>query len=218
MLKQEEMVEVRVAEKNIVASVDKTVEQGVNMVCKGSKVTGNMIVSQDLQMSGDLEGDITAENNASIFIKGTYKGNINAKGGNVEVEGEMSGGNIVAGGHVKVTGKFLGGKIQAKDKIHVNGEFIGSLESDEVELGAAAKGRGEILYKDALSIQKGAKVEGQITRVGGEASRMPAPERKPEQIPVQKTEQKLEQKAEPAPKKGFFSSEPKPRKGFFKDS
>jgi cytoskeletal protein CcmA (bactofilin family) len=192
MLKQEEVIEVKVAEKNTVASAVKTVEQGINTICKGSKVTGNMIVSQDLQMNGDLEGNITAENNASIFIKGTCKGDIDAKGGSVEIEGEMSGGNISAGGYVKVTGKFLGGKIQAKDKIHINGEFTGSLESNDVELGAAARGKGEILYKETLCIQKGAKMEGKVTRV--EAERMPGPERKPER------------KEEPKPKKGFFSS------------
>ncbi len=192
MLKQEEMIEVKVPEKNTVASADKTAEQGINAICKGNKVTGNMVVSQDLQMNGDLEGNITAENNASIFIKGTCKGNIEAKGGSVEIEGEMSGGNISAGGHVKVTGKFLGGKIQAKDRIHVNGEFTGSLESNEVELGSAARGKGEILYKETLCIQKGAKVEGKITRA--EAERMPGPERKPER------------KEEPKAKKGFFSS------------
>jgi cytoskeletal protein CcmA (bactofilin family) len=197
MLKQEEMIEVKVAEKNIVASTVKTVEQGMNTIFKGSKVTGNMIVSQDLQMNGYLEGNITAENNASIFIKGTYKGNIDAKGGSVEIEGEMSGGNISAGGYVKVTGKFLGGKIQAKDRIHLDGEFTGSLESNEVELGAAARGKGEILYKETLCIQKGAQMEGKVTRA--EAERKP------------------EQKEEPKQKKGFFTpEEPKPKKGFFK--
>jgi cytoskeletal protein CcmA (bactofilin family) len=192
MLKQEEMIEVKVAEKNAVASAVNISEQGINTICKGSKVTGNMVVSQDLQMNGDIEGNITAENNASIFIKGTCKGNIDAKGGSVEIEGEMSGGNISAGGYVKVTGKFLGGKIQAKDKIHINGEFTGSLESNEVELGAAARGKVEILYKETLCIQKGAKMEGKITRA--EADRMPGPERKPER------------KEEPKPRKGFFSS------------
>src|SRR3990172_6928470 len=103
MLKQEEMIEVNVAEKNIVASAVTSTEQGMNTIFKGSKVTGNMVVRQDLQMNGDLEGNITAENNASIFIKGIYKGNIDAKGGSVEVEGEMSGGNISAGGYVKGT-------------------------------------------------------------------------------------------------------------------
>jgi cytoskeletal protein CcmA (bactofilin family) len=204
MLKQEEMIEVKVAEKNIVASADKTIEQGINTIFKGSKITGNMVVSQDLQMNGDLEGNITAENNASIFIRGTYKGNIDAKGGSVEIEGEMSGGNISAGGYVKVTGKFLGGKIQAKDKIHINGEFTGHLESNEVELGAAARGKGEILYKETLCIQKGAKMEGKVTRA--EAERMPGQERKPEL------------KEEPKQGKSFFlykEPKPKPRKGFY---
>jgi cytoskeletal protein CcmA (bactofilin family) len=191
MLKQEEMIEVRVAEKNTVVSAVKTAEQGINIISKGSKITGNIVVSQDLQMNCDIEGNITAENNASIFIKGTCKGNIEAKGGSVEIEGEMSGGNISAGGYVKVTGKFLGGKIQAKDRIHINGEFSGSLESNEVELGSAARGKGEILYKETLCIQKGAKVEGKITRA--EAERVPVPERKPER------------KEEPK-RHGFFSS------------
>ena len=83
MLKQEEMIEVKVAEKNAVVSSVKTAEQGFNTITKGSKITGNIVISQDLQMDGDLEGNITAENNASIFIKGTCKGNIDAKGGSV---------------------------------------------------------------------------------------------------------------------------------------
>ncbi len=224
MLKQEELIEVKVAEKNIVPNEVKTAEQGINMICKGSKVTGNIMVSQDLQINGDLEGNITAENNASIFIKGTCKGNIDAKGGSVEIEGELSGGNISAGGYVKVTGKFLGGKIQAKDRIHMNGEFTGSLEGSEVELGPNARGNGEIMYKEALFIQKGAKMEGKVTRAGSQ--RPPEPERKPEQ--KEEPKQGLISPAEPKPtqsfvppvdqkpKKGFFSSEPKPKKGFFK--
>ena len=192
MLKQEEMIEVKVAEKNTAVSAVNTADQGINALCKGSKVTGNMVVSQDLHMNGDIEGNITAENNASIFIKGTCKGNIEAKGGSVEIEGEMSGGNISAGGYVKVAGKFLGGKIQAKDKIHINGEFSGSIESNEVELGAAARGKGEILYKEVLCIQKGAKMEGKVTRAEGQ--RTAVPERKPDQ------------KEEPKTKKGLFSS------------
>ena len=177
MLKQEEVIEVKVAEKSAVANAFKTAE-GINAIFKGSKIIGNIVVTEDLQMNGDLEGNITAENNASIFIRGTCKGNIDAKGGSVEVDGEMSGGNISAGGYVKVTGKFLGGKIQAKDKIHINGEFTGSLESNEVELGAAARGKGEILYKETLCIQKGAKVEGKVTRAG--TVQVPGPERMPE--------------------------------------
>ncbi len=192
MIKQEELITVVVAEKNIAPNAAKTIE-GMNTMCKGSKVSGNLVVSQDLQMNGDIEGNITAENNANIVIKGSCKGNIDAKGGSVEIEGEMSGGNINAGGSVKVSGKFLGGKIQAKDRIHVNGEFTGSLESNEVELGPSAHGKGEILYRETLSIQKGAKIEGKVTRA--EAMRPPAPERKPERIEDLKPK-----------RKGFFAS------------
>ncbi len=205
MLKQAEMIEIKVAEKNVVANAVKTAEEGINTICKGSKFAGNMTVSQDTQINGDLEGNITAENNASVFVKGTCKGNIDAKGGSVEIDGEMSGGNISAGGYVKVTGKFLGGKIQAKERIHVNGEFTGSLESNEVELGPAARGTGEIFYKESLSIQKGAKVEGKITRADGE--RMTAPVAPPV-MPVKQVtpERKPERKEEAKPRKGFFSS------------
>jgi cytoskeletal protein CcmA (bactofilin family) len=201
MIKQEEMLEIKVAEKSVLESAAKAVEQGTNAIYKGSKVTGNMSISQNLQVNGDVEGNITAENNASIFIKGNCKGNIDAKGGNVEIDGEMSGGNICAGGYVKVTGKFLGGKIQAKEKIYINGEFTGSLESNDVEIGSAARGKGEIQYKESLSIQKGAKVEGKVTRTESERlpDRMPVP-----QMPV--PERKLEKKEDPKPKKGFFSS------------
>src|SRR5512143_488855 len=197
MLKQEEMIEIKVAEKNTVVSAVKTAEQGINIISKGSKINGNMVVSQDLQMNCDIEGNITAENNASIFIKGTCKGNIDAKGGSVEIDGEMSGGNISAGGYVNVTGKYLGGKIKAKDKIHINGEFTGNLESNEVELGPAARGKGEILYKEAICIQRGAKIEGKITRI--------EPERMPVAGTGTATERKPEQKAEPTHKKSFFS-------------
>jgi len=192
MLKQEAMIEAKVVEKNTMSNVVQLADQGMNTMCKGTKITGNMVVSQDLQMNGDLEGNITAENNASIFIKGTCKGNIDTKGGSVEIEGEMSGGNISAGGYVKVTGKFPGGKILAKDKILINGEFTGSLESNEVELGTAARGKGEISYKETLYIQKGAKVEGKVIRAG--TVQMPGPERIPER------------KGDLKPRKGFFAS------------
>lgn len=205
MIKQEEMIEIKVAEKNVVANAFEKTEQGTNTICKGSKVTGNMIVSQDVQVNGELEGNITAENNASIFIKGICKGNIDAKGGNVEIEGELSGGNISAGGYVKVTGKFLGGKIQAKDRVHINGEFSGSLESNEVELGPAARGKIEIAYKESLCIQKGAKVEGKITRSDSDGERMPAPAAQIAPTTPVVPERKPERKEEAKQKKGFFS-------------
>ncbi len=175
------------AAKGTLAGVGKAAMRGVNAINKGSKLTGNLIITQDIEITGDVEGDISSEEDSNIFIKGSCKGNIRTKGGSVEIEGDMSGGDIVAGGYVKVEGKFHGGKIQAKERIHINGEFSGTLESNEIEVGSGAQGRGEIFYKEHLSIQKGAKVEGRITRMGAE--------RKPEP----------EQKDEAPQKKGFFA-------------
>jgi cytoskeletal protein CcmA (bactofilin family) len=162
----------------------------VNAINKGSKLTGNIVVIHDLEITGDVEGDITSEENSNIFIRGNCKGNIRTKGGSVEIEGDMSGGDIIAGGYVKVTGKFHGGKIQAGERIHINGEFSGTLESAEIEVGSGASGAGEIVYREYLSIQKGAKVEGRIVRM----------ERKEDLEPKPETNVK-EQKS----KKGFFS-------------
>jgi cytoskeletal protein CcmA (bactofilin family) len=166
----------------------------VNAINKGSKLTGNLVVTQNLEVTGDVEGDITSEENSNICIRGNCKGNISTKGGSVEIEGHMSGGDIIAGGYVKVTGKFHGGKIQARERININGEFSGTLESDEIEVGADAMGTGEILYRKSLSIQKGAKIEGSITRM--EAERKKDLEPKPD---VKEQQQK----------KGFFSKSKK---------
>jgi cytoskeletal protein CcmA (bactofilin family) len=166
----------------------------VNAINKGSKLTGNLVVTQNLEVTGDVEGDITSEENSNIIIRGNCKGNISTKGGSVEIVGNMSGGDIIAGGYVKVTGKFNGGKILARERIHINGEFSGTLESDEIEVGAGAMGTGEIIYRKSLSIQKGAKVEGSITRL--EAERKKDLEPKPD---VKEQQQK----------KGFFSKSKK---------
>lgn len=169
----------------------RTAEPDINAINKGSKLTGNLVVSQDLDITGDVEGDITSEESSNIFIRGTCKGNIRTKG-SVEIDGDMSGGDIMAGEYVKVTGKFHGGKIQAKAKIHINGEFSGTLESNEIEVGSGARGTGEIVYREHLSIQKGARVEGRITRVETDRKEL-------------KQKSETDRKEGPAQKKGFFS-------------
>ncbi len=192
MLKQEESLgTVLVAEKSNGEGQIRPAVSGMNAIHKGSKITGNIVISQDLQITGDIEGNITGENNANIFVKGSCKGTIRTTGGSVEIDGEMSGGDIVAGASVKVAGKFHGGKIQARERISINGEFSGTLESNEVEIGAGARGKGEIYYRETLCIQKGAKVEGKITRTEAE--------RKPDIV------HKVEPKIEAKPKKGFFA-------------
>ncbi len=136
----------------------------INTILKGSKLTGDINVTCNLELSGDVEGNITSQQNSNIAIKGTCKGDIETREGNVDIEGELQNGNITAG-NVNILGKFNGGEVKAKGKIYLNGEFHGKLEGNEIEVGSNAQGKGELLYKEYISISKGAKVEVQICRI-----------------------------------------------------
>lgn len=140
-------------------------EQKINTILKGSKLIGDINISYDLELTGEVEGNITSEQNSNIVIKGICNGNIRTSGGNVTIEGESSKGDIIAGGDVKITGKFNGGTIKAKGKIYVNGEFDGKFEGNDIEIGSNAKGKGELLYKEYISISRGAKVEVQVKQI-----------------------------------------------------
>ena len=134
----------------------------VNTIVKGSRFRGDISIAHDLELEGEVEGNITSEEDSNIIIKGKCKGSIRTEGGNVDIEGEMSEGDIFAGGNVRITGTFNGGKIEAKGKIYVGGEFNGKLESNEIEIGQKARGKGEIFYREFISVVKGAGIEANI--------------------------------------------------------
>lgn len=136
----------------------------INTILKGSKLVGDIHVTCDLKLSGDVEGNITSEQNSDIVIQGTCKGNIVTKEGSVDIEGELVKGNITAGKNVTISGKFKGGEAKAEGKIYVNGAFNGKLEANEIEIGPNASGKGELLYREYISISKGAKLEAQISQ------------------------------------------------------
>jgi cytoskeletal protein CcmA (bactofilin family) len=136
----------------------------VNKILKGSKLIGDINVTSDLELSGDVEGNITSMQDSNILIKGICKGNIETKEGSVDIEGELSGGNITAGKDVKISGKFNGGEVKAEGKIFVDGEFNGKLEGNDIEIGPNSSGKGEIFYKEFISISRGAKVDVQISQ------------------------------------------------------
>ena len=172
---------------------DKKMNNGsINTILKGSKLTGNIHVTCDLELSGDVEGNIISEQNSNITIKGKCKGNIETKGGNVVIEGELLDGNITAGADVRVTGDFNGGEVKAKGRITVNGGFNGRLEANEIEIGSNAHGKGELFYKETISIAKGAKIEAQISQTQQELKLVKdAPEKKPE--PVKAVEKEIKE-------------------------
>ena len=139
--------------------------QKINTILKGSKLTGDININYDLELSGEVEGNISSEQNSNIVIKGVCKGNITTKEGNVEIEGELLKGDISAGGDVKITGKFNGGMVKAKGRITAHGEFTGKFESNEIEIGPNARGKGELLYKEYISVAKGAQIEAKISQI-----------------------------------------------------
>jgi cytoskeletal protein CcmA (bactofilin family) len=136
-----------------------------NTLVKGSKLTGDIIITYDLELYGDVEGNITSEQKSNIVIKGNCKGNINTREGSVDIEGQKSKGDIIAGGDIKITGKFSGGKAEAQGKIYVDGEFSGTMQGKEIEIGSGARGKGELLYRETISIARGAKVDVTISRI-----------------------------------------------------
>jgi len=140
-------------------------EKKINTLLKGSKLIGDIIISCDLELSGEVEGNITSEQDSNITIKGICKGDIKTKEGHVIIEGELNNGDIIAGGDVKITGKFNGRRIKARRKIYIDGEFNGEIEGSEIEIGPNARGKGGLFYKEYLSVSRGAKIEGQISQV-----------------------------------------------------
>ena len=136
--------------------------KAANTILKGNKLMGDISVTCDLELSGDIEGNIISKTDSNIIIKGSCSGNIETKGGKVEIEGSLLQGNINAGNDVIITGKFNGGEVVSDGKIFINGEFTGKLEGKEIEIGPNAKGNGDLLYRENISIARGAIIEGQI--------------------------------------------------------
>ncbi len=158
------------------------VSKSKNTILKGNKLIGDISVSCDLELSGEIEGNITSEDNSNILIKGICRGNITSKEGSIDIEGELIGGNISAGNSVNVNGKFEGGEITARNMIRINGTFKGKLEANEIEVGPESQGTGEIFYKDSISIAKGANIEGQICKLPAELTLIKNPNSKEEKI------------------------------------
>jgi len=141
----------------------------VNNILKGSKVTGDINITCDLVLSGDVEGNITAREDSNIVIKGSCKGNIATRRGDIDIRGELQSGKITTEGNVSISGKFTGGEVKAGGQIYVNCEFTGRLEGNEIEIGPHANIRGEVFYKEFITVSRGAKVEVHLCRIEDES-------------------------------------------------
>jgi cytoskeletal protein CcmA (bactofilin family) len=147
-------------EKETASSTAALPHKKTNTILRGSSLQGDIQVTCDLELSGDIQGNITSKENSSIRIKGSCKGSIETAGGNVQIEGELVGGNIKAGGDVEVTGRFLGGNIFAGGRCFIDGEFNGKIEAAEIEIGPQAIINGDFYYRENFSVAKGAQITG----------------------------------------------------------
>ena len=98
------------------------------------------LVSADLSIVGDITGD------ADIQIEGRIEGNIKSRALTIGNTGEVKG-KVVA------------------DEVMISGSFDGQMSAGSVKLAASAKVKGDITVREALSIETGAKFEGQCKRV-----------------------------------------------------
>lgn len=145
-------------------NIDEKNSNGKNTILKGCKLTGDIKIDCDLELNGEVHGNIISEKKSNIVIKGICKGNIETKEGSVEIKGEMQKGNITAGSNVTISGKYKGGEIKAKGKIIIHSDFNGKLEGNEIEIGPKARVKGELIYKETITIAEGAKVDGLINK------------------------------------------------------
>jgi len=139
--------------------------QKPNFLVQGSRLIGNVTVSSDLEISGEVQGNITAKETASICLKGACKGSIETAGGDVVLEGDLTEGNIKAGRDVSITGSFKGSSVSAQGKAYIDGEFTGTLKAKDVEVGPHARIQGEIHYSGLFSVEKGAVIGCQLIRL-----------------------------------------------------
>ncbi len=146
-----------------------------NTILKGNKLIGDINVTCDLELSGDIEGNIISKTDSNIIIKGSCSGDIETKGGRVDIEGSMLHGNINAGSDVRITGKFNGSEVVSEGKIYINGEFTGKLEGNEPKIGPKAQGKGDLLYRENISIARGARIEGQVCQAQQELVLLKSP-------------------------------------------
>ena len=172
-----------------IPEVKERADKTSNTILKGNKLIGDINITCDLELSGDIEGNIISKTDSNIIIKGSCSGDIETKGGKVDIEGSMLRGNINAGGDVRITGKFNGGEVVSEGKIYINGEFTGTLEGKEIEIGPKAQGKGELFYRENISIARGARIEGQVCQAQQELVLLKSP---PEKKNIEKEDIKKE--------------------------
>lgn len=97
---------------------------GVNAICEGTIINGDIIAKNDLRIDGDLNGNMTTTGRIVIGISGVVTGEI--KCNNIEVLGAVNGDIeasdvVTLKGNAKVSGNIITKRLSVEPGIVFNG-------------------------------------------------------------------------------------------------
>lgn len=88
----------------------------------------DLLVVEDTEYGGIVEGHLRVESNAHVIVKGIVNGNVHVTSGRVEIRGMVNGNVRNEGGTVRVTGM-------------VDGTITGAPGTTEIVPGAVVQGK-----------------------------------------------------------------------------
>ncbi len=111
-------------------------------ITKDTKITGTIVTKSNIDISGDVFGDVESQN--AIRVSGKIEGNINGK-------------------DVEINHATIKGQIQTSERLNISNEsvIIGNISANELEFNS--KINGNINVKKAIVIKKDSSVVGDIT-------------------------------------------------------
>jgi len=118
---------------------------GVNAICEGTIINGDIVAKNDLRIDGDLNGNMTTTGRIVIGISGTVTGEI--KCNNIEVLGAVNGDIeahdvVTLKGDAKVTGNIITKRLSVEPGIVFNGFCKMSNSSDSINKGNKNTSKG----------------------------------------------------------------------------
>lgn len=165
--------------QNVGETVTKTGTIRDNLYLAGGQVDVDALVRGDVVAAGgrvsigrEVKDDVTAAG-GTIDIKGTVGDDLRVAGGSVNVNAAIAGDAIVAGGSVKLSPEttVAGRAWFAGRKVEVAGRFERGLEVSAATIVIAGTVRGDVaLFADAITIQRGARIDGNVRYTSRQAA------------------------------------------------
>lgn len=118
-----------------------SINESINIINEGTKITGDITASGDIRIDGELKGNINAKGRLVIGTKGSVEGEINCK--NIEVSGCLKGTiNVTELLSMKSTSRIYGEITAGKLSVEPGSLFTGSCTMGDAD-GKKAKSVSE---------------------------------------------------------------------------